>query len=250
SRVAGWPLVGEPLNDAWSLASTNLEAALERYEPQVKALAARLLSAMGGLGIGVLQFIISIIIAGVFLATSEAASKSAVRVANRFAGEQGEEFVVLADKTIRSVALGVLGVAVIQSLLSLIGMAVVNVPGAPVWALIVLLLAVVQLPPALVMLPVAIYVFTTTSTVPAVIFLIYALIVSGSDAFLKPLLLGRGVSVPTLVILIGAIGGVMRSGIIGLFVGAVVLALAYQLFVAWLGEAPMVEQKAEVAEAG
>ena len=247
TKVATWPLVGDALNEAWSLASTNLEAALERYEPQLKAVGARLLSAVGGLGIGVLQFIISIIIAGVFLATSEASSQAAVRIARRFAGDQGEEFVGMADKTIRSVALGVLGVAVTQSLLSLIGMAVVRVPGAPLWALIVLFLAVIQLPPALILLPVAVYVFSTAATVPAVLFLVWALIVSGSDAFLKPLLLGRGVNVPTLVILLGAIGGMMLSGIIGLFVGAVVLALAYQLFMTWLGDVPSAAQPVEAA---
>jgi predicted PurR-regulated permease PerM len=246
-KVASWPLVGGSVDDAWRLALTNLEAAIETYESQLKAVGAWLLSTVGGLGIGVLQFIISIIIAGVFLATSESASSAAVRIAKRFAGEQGEEFVVIADKTIRSVALGVLGVAVIQSLLSLIGMALVRVPGAPLWALLVLIVAIIQLPPVLILLPVAIYVFSTAATVPAVLFLIWAIIVSGSDAFLKPLLLGRGVNVPTLVILLGAIGGMMNSGIIGLFVGAVVLALAYQLFVAWLGDAPVAEQPAEAS---
>ena len=245
AKVATWPLVGDALNEAWSLASTNLDAALERYEPQLKAVGARLLSAVGGLGIGVLQFVISIIIAGVFLATSESGSHAAVRIAQRFAGEQGEEFVVIADKTIRSVALGVLGVAVIQSLLSLIGMAAVRVPGAPLWALLVLIVAIIQLPPILILLPVAIYVFSTAATVPAVLFLIWAIIISGSDAFLKPLLLGRGVNVPTLVILLGAIGGMMLSGIIGLFIGAVILALGYQLFMAWLGDEPPAAQAAE-----
>ncbi len=250
AKVATWPLVGDRLNDAWSLASSNLDAAIERYQPQLKAIGAWLLSAGTGLGIGVLQFIISIIIAGVFLATSEAGGSAAVRIAQRFAGEQGEEFVVMADKTIRSVALGVLGVAVIQSLLSLIGMAVVRVPGAPLWALLVLILAVIQLPPILILLPVAIYVFSTAATVPAVLFLIWAIIVSGSDAFLKPLLLGRGVNVPTLVILLGAIGGMMLSGIIGLFLGAVVLALGYQLFMAWLANVPPGTQEAEATGTG
>ena len=248
-KVATWPVVGDALNEAWSLASSNLDTALERYEPQLKAVGARLLSAVGGLGIGVLQFIISIIIAGVFLATAEAGGSTARRIGRRFGGEQGEEFAKVAEKTIRSVALGVLGVAMIQSLLSLVGMVMVGVPGAPLWALIVLFFAVIQLPPALIMLPVAVYVFSTAATVPAVLFLIYAIIVSSSDAFLKPLLLGRGVNVPTLVILLGAIGGMMLSGIIGLFVGAVVLSLTYQLFMAWLSDVPAAAQEVEATEA-
>ena len=250
AKVATWPLVGSGLNEGWSLASSNLDAAIERYEPQLKAVGAWLLSSGTGLGVGVLQFIISIIIAGAFLATSEAGGHAAVRIARRFAGEQGEEFVVIADKTIRSVALGVLGVAVIQSLLSLIGMVFVGVPGAPLWALLILIIAVIQLPPILILLPVAVYVFSTAATVPAVLFLIWAIIVSGSDAFLKPLLLGRGVNVPTLVILLGAIGVMILSGIIGLFVGAVILALAYQLFMAWLSDVPATAQEAEATETG
>jgi predicted PurR-regulated permease PerM len=249
AKVATWPLIGDAANEAWSLASSNLEVAIERYEPQLKAMGARLLSTVTGLGVGVLQFVISIIIAGVFLATSEAGATASVRIARRFAGEQGEGFVGMADKTIRSVALGVLGVAVIQSLLSLLGMVAVGVPGAPLWALLVLIVAVIQLPPIIILLPVAIYVFSTAATLPAVLFLIWAIIVSGSDAFLKPLLLGRGVNVPTLVILLGAIGGMMLSGIIGLFVGAVVLALGYQLFMAWLSDEPPAAEEAEAASA-
>ncbi len=250
AKVATWPLVGDRLNDAWSLASSNLDSAIERYQPQLKAIGAWLLSAGGGLGIGVLQFVISIIIAGVFLATGEAGGNAARRIATRFAGVQGAEFAEMAEKTIRSVALGVLGVAVIQSALSLLGMIVVGVPAAGLWALIVLIIAVIQLPPILLLGPVAVYVFSTASTVPAVLFLIWAILVSASDAFLKPLLLGRGVNVPTLVILVGAIGGMMLSGIIGLFVGAVVLALGYQLFMAWLADVPPATQEAEANSTG
>jgi predicted PurR-regulated permease PerM len=110
------------------------------------------------------------------------------------------------------------------------------VPGAGLWALLVLLLAIVQLPPILILAPIILYVFSASSTTVAVIFLIWSVLVSMSDAFLKPLLLGRGVEVPVLVILVGAIGGMMYSGIIGLFVGAVILALGYELFKAWLRE--------------
>ena len=109
-----------------------------------------------------------------------------------------------------------------------------GVPGAGIWASIILLLAIMQLPPLLVLGPIVIWVFSTADPIPETIFLVYALIVSFSDGFLKPLLLGRGVDVPMLVILLGAIGGMINSGIIGLFVGAVILALGYQLFNYWL----------------
>ena len=111
---------------------------------------------------------------------------------------------------------------------------VMGVPYAGLWALLVLLLAIVQLPPWIILGPIIVYVFSVATTVPAVIFMIWSLAVSVSDAFLKPLLLGRGLDTPMLVILLGAIGGMIYSGIIGLFVGAVVLAVAYELFMLWL----------------
>jgi predicted PurR-regulated permease PerM len=131
---------------------------------------------------------------------------------------------------------GVLGVALIQAVLAGIGLLAVGFPGAGLWALVVLLVAIVQLPPILILGPIAAYVFSMTDTTPAVIFLIWSILVSASDTFLKPLLMGRGVDVPMLVILLGAIGGMILSGIIGLFLGAVVLALGYKVFGALLTE--------------
>lgn len=244
-KVAEWPLIGDDLYAAWLRASQNLGAAAQRYQPQLISLGGRLFGAGAGLALGVVQFVISIIIAGVFLATAASGKSAAVNVGRRLAGEQGAQFAILAERTIRSVALGVLGVALIQAMLSAIGMVIAGVPGAGVWALLVLILAIIQLPPILVLGPVAIYVFSAQSTGMAIFFLIWAILVSGSDAILKPLLLGRGVDVPVLVILIGAIGGMVMSGIIGLFVGAVVLAVMYQLFSAWLsGEALALDDSA------
>jgi len=117
-------------------------------------------------------------------------------------------------------------------------MLVVGVPGVGLWAVLVLLVAVVQLPPILILGPVAVYVYSVEPAWLATVFLIYSLVVSSSDAVLKPLLLGRGVELPMLVILMGAIGGMIYAGIVGLFAGAVVLALTYQLFIAWLDHTP------------
>ena len=122
----------------------------------------------------------------------------------------------------------------IQSILSGLGCLAAGVPGAGLWALLVLLLAVVQLPALLVLGPIIIYVFSTANTVTAVLFTVWSLIVGLSDNFLKPILLGRGVEVPMVVIFLGAIGGFITSGIIGLFVGATILTLGYKLFLAWL----------------
>jgi predicted PurR-regulated permease PerM len=131
--------------------------------------------------------------------------------------------------------MGVLGIAFIQAFAGGLGMVIIGIPGAGLWALFILVLAIAQLPPLLVLLPAIIYVFSTNdNTTAAVIFTVWSLIVSFSDTFLKPMLLGRGVNVPMLVILLGAIGGMISAGIVGLFVGAVVLALGYTLFQDWL----------------
>jgi predicted PurR-regulated permease PerM len=202
--------------------------------PHLKEFGAWLLTRAAGTGAGILKFVISIIIAGVLLAQAGQGHRTAHALAARVAGQRGGELVDLAVATVRSVTQGILGVALIQSILSGLGCLVAGVPGAGLWALLVLLLAIVQLPSLLVLGPIIIYVFSTASTVTAVLFMVWSLLVGLSDNFLKPILLGRGVQVPMVVIFIGAIGGFITSGIIGLFVGATILTLGYKLFLAWL----------------
>ena len=240
-KVSGFPIIGGPINEIWQLASKNIEAVLAKFGPQLKSFAQVLFSSVAGLGITLLQFIISIIIAGVFLTKAEVSEKAVESIFKALVGKHGENFVGLSVTTIRSVVQGVLGVAVIQALLGGVGIWAVGIPAAGLWSIVILLLAILQLPPLLVLGPLAIYTFSIADTTPAVIFLIWSILVSVSDAFLKPLFLGRGVDVPMLVILLGAIGGMMLSGIIGLFVGAVVLALSYKVFEALLKEKEIIE---------
>ncbi len=240
--IAEWPVVGEQLSIAWAQAADNLQNFVETYRDQLLPIWGWVVAQAAGAGAAALLFFLAIIIAGLLMAKADAAVSATTAVATRLAGEDGAAMVKTAGATIRSVVQGVLGVAVIQSLAAGIGMLVVGVPGAGLWAGLILILAVIQLPPILVMGPVIFYVFTTASTVTAVLFLIFGVLVSVSDAFLKPLLLGRGVDVPMPVILIGALGGMMSAGIVGLFIGAVVLALGYQLTIAW------VQREAQAAE--
>ncbi len=235
-KVSSWPVIGERLDQVWSLFSTNLEAAVNQFKPQLKNIAQWLLSAIAGAGFSVLQFIFSIIIAGMFLANHSGSGNIMRQIGIRLGGGRGAEFVDLAGAIIRSVAQGVLGIALIQSVLAGIGLVVAGVPGAGLWALIVLFLAVIQLPPLLILGPIIIYVFYTADTTVAVIFMVWSILVSISDSFLKPLLLGRGLKTPMLVILLGAIGGMIMYGIIGLFVGSVVLSLSHELFLVWLSD--------------
>ena len=228
--VAEWPLVGKPIYETWKLSSTNLEAAIIKLKPQIQEYGPKVLDSIVGLGGTILLSLISIIIAGVLLLKSESGSKTAQKVFRYLIGKDGEGFTELATQTIRSVVQGVLGVAIIQAVAAGILMLIFNIPAAGLWALLVLFMAIIQLPPLLILLPVSIYGFSVMDGTSAVIFLILSIIISVSDSFLKPLLLGKGVDVPMLVILLGAIGGMMLMGIMGLFVGAVILALAYKVY--------------------
>jgi predicted PurR-regulated permease PerM len=189
----------------------------------------------GGAILGALQFALSIIIAGALIMNPESGHRTARNIAGSLMGDEaGDKMTHLSILTIRSVVNGILGIAVIQAAAAAIGLVVMGVPAPGLWALAVLVVAIVQLPPWLVLAPIAVWVFSVAEPVPATIFAIYMLIVSLADMVLKPMLLGRGVDTPMLVILVGAIGGAMTMGIIGLFLGAVVLAVSYELLVGWM----------------
>lgn len=229
-----WPLIGEPLSKFWNLASVNIEGALVQLEPQIMMVASWLLSVVAGIGMAILQFFVAVIIAGVLLAYSTGGHHLAHSIGRRLAGDRGAELADLAEATVRSVARGVLGVALIQSLLAGLGFFIAGIPAAGFWAFLCLILGVVQIGIGPILIPMVIYVFSTTDTVTAVLFLIWSIFVGVIDNILKPLFLGRGLEVPMVVIFMGAIGGMLLSGIIGLFIGAVVLTLGYKLFLAWL----------------
>jgi predicted PurR-regulated permease PerM len=235
--VADWPIVGDRVHDFWAVASRNLEAALDPLHPQLKAVSRWVLETGASAGFGIVVFALSIVLAGVLLASGEPAANAARRVAERLVPDRGAELVALASGTVQSVTRGILGTAFIQAFLAGLGLLAAGVPASGLWALLVLLLAVVQLPPLLVLGPIIVWVFASKSIGVAVLFAIWSTAVGVSDSVLKPLLLGRGSEVPTAVIFIGAIGGFMRAGIIGLFVGAVVLAVGHNLFKWWLESA-------------
>jgi len=232
--VREWPLVGERTYKFWHAASVDLSALLEKHPDHLATIGKKLLGAAKGVGAGILQFIVSMLIAAVFLSSAESATAAVRRLATRLAGVRGEALLTLSTATIRSVAVGVIGIAFIQALLGGLGMMFAGVPAAGLLAIIILVLAIAQLPPIIVLLPVIFYVFSVESTTVAMIFMIWSILVSMSDAVLKPIFLGRGVEAPMLVILLGAIGGMITSGIVGLFIGAVILALGYTLFQAWI----------------
>ncbi len=232
--VGGWPVVGDALQRALSWLSSNTEAALIKVGPYVATISVSAVGIAGSGGIAMLVFAVAAILAAVFLVYAESMMRPLSILAGRIVGPRGGEFLVLATATIRSVFKGVIGVAAIQAALAAIGFFAIGVSGAGLWSLLVLVLAIVQLPPMLIMLPIIFWAFTAVETLPALLFAVWSVIVGLSDNMLKVVLLGRGLSVPMLVILIGAIGGLIASGFVGLFVGPVIMALAYEIFKGWL----------------
>ena len=231
------PLIGTQLSDLWTLASENITAALGSIQPQLKSAGLSLLQMIKSAGIGFFSLIAAIIIAGMILANAKSGKQLAQRFALRIVGEQGYQYTELSSKLIQSVTLGILGLSIIQSLLAGIGFMVMSVPAAGFWAFLCLLFGIIQVGALPVILGVAIYVMSTVDTLPGILFLVWSIGIGVIDNIFKPILFSRGVDVPMLVIFIGAIGGLLSMGIIGLFLGAVVLALGYSLLVKWLAEA-------------
>lgn len=234
ATIAQWPLVGAPLAHVWQLASVNLEAALGEIAPQLRVVSSFLLAKIAGIAFGLLQIIIAVIVAGVLVVKAPAGRGVSEAVSTRLLGERGHEFMQLAAGTIRSVSRGVLGIAVLQALLAGIGLVAAGVPAAGLIAFFVLALSAIQIGPGIVLLPTIIYVFASADTLTAVLFAAWTVPVMLLDNFLKPILLARGVQVPMLVIFLGVVGGTLAYGIVGLFVGPVVLAVGYKVFVAWV----------------
>ncbi|MFT6796626.1 MAG: putative PurR-regulated permease PerM [Maribacter sp.] len=233
-NVKDWPM-GDKIYSNWENASkdvkqyalTNKEFILEKG----KGIFSSFLGLMGSL----VGFIFSLIIAIVFMYNADGGHNTSVKFANKLVGEEGEDIVIMSRNTIRSVVKGILLVAIIQALLSFIGFKLIGIPAAGLFTMLVLVAAIVQLPVTLVVIPAIALVFSTTdNTTHAIIFAVYILIVSLLDNFLKPILLSKGLQTPTIIIFIGAIGGVLLHGIIGLFVGTVVLALAHRFYLRWI----------------
>ena len=234
--VAGWPLIGEWLYDKWMEASQNLGQSLKKFLPQIAAWGERVIGALANTGLGVLQFAVSIIIAGIFLMFFEKGSDSGRKIFRKVVGERGEEFLNISLVTIRNVAAGVLGVAVIQTTLMGVGLILADIPLAAVWILVILIMTIAQIPVLIFNIFMIIYLFAFRDPLPAAMWSVYFIVMGLIDNYLKPLIMGKGADVPMLVIFLGAIGGFMAFGFIGLFLGAILLSLAYKLYLTWISE--------------
>ena len=237
--VAEWPIIGDKLYDAWSEAAEDLPGYLKSYRPQLKEILGKVLGTAADTAGVVLLFLGALIIAGFMMAYGEPGSQAIQHILCRLTDPiRGIRLQALSTATIRSVATGVIGVAFIQALLLGVGFYLANVPAAGVLSLIVFLIGIAQVPASIISLPVVAYIWWSgdASTTINIVWTIYLIIAGMADNVLKPLLLGRGVEAPMLVILIGAMGGMVSAGIIGLFLGAVLLAVGYKVFMVWVND--------------
>ena len=247
--IRGWPLIGTQLYDVWKTASVNIGTVFHQFAPQLKPLAGLIIETAGSAGTGMLKFLASVLITG-FLLPSGLRLIATIRTMLTKVAPQRTDFLALIGATIRTVSLGVIGVAVVQALLAGIVMEIAGVPHAGVLAFGVLVLGIVQIGSVPILLPVIIWVWTAKDVSAAALITIFLVLVGLSDNVMKPFLMGRGLSTPALVIFIGVLGGTLAHGIIGLFVGPVILAVAWELLMAWAREEPAVAALSDEKGAG
>jgi predicted PurR-regulated permease PerM len=236
--VKSWPLIGPQLHELWNHASSNIRAVLRDVAPHLKPLAGIVLSLASNAGVGTLKFLLSVALAGFLFPYGSQLAAAGRDFLYRVVPEHSEHFLELAGATIRAVSQGVIGIAIIQSLLAGIGFKLAGIPGAGLLAFAVMILAIVQIGAAIVLLPVIIWIWMDKDFTTALLLTLFLVIVGVLDNILKPLVMGRGLTTPTLVIFIGVIGGTLAHGIVGLFIGPIILSLAWELTVAWIRADP------------
>jgi predicted PurR-regulated permease PerM len=236
ASVQDWPLIGEPIYQFWELASTNLSAALGQIIPQLKPLGSSLLRIGADTGLGIIMFLAAIVVAGFLFSPAPRIAEAIRKFALRLNPSRGEEFVEQAGATIRAVSRGVIGISVLQALLAGVGLMVAGIPQASLITFGVLVFGIIQIGPSIILIPVIIWAWTFMNTGAALLFTAYMVPVNLLDNLLRPIVMGRGLKTPILVILIGVIGGTLAYGITGLFLGPIVLAVIWELFVSWIDE--------------
>lgn len=233
--IKEWPVVGKPLYEFLHSASTDLQQSVIKYETQIKEFSTKIMGSIVSSGMAFLQFILSVIIAGVLL-VSPGAKNLFMKFLRKIAGNEADEIMTISVSTIYQVVKGILGVAVIQTIIQAFGLFLAHIPYAGILTLICLVFSILQIGPIIINIGVIIYLFSTGDSGYAIGWTIFFIISGLSDNVLKPLLLGKGALVPMLVIFLGVIGGFIMSGFVGLFVGPIVFSIGYKLFIAWIDE--------------
>ncbi|HXV10565.1 MAG TPA: AI-2E family transporter YdiK [Burkholderiales bacterium] len=237
----GWlqqvPFIGERMAKEWQqLAATPPADLVARATPYARQAVQWFAARAGGFGLMMLQFLLIVIITAILYSMGETAALGVRRFARRLADDRGESSVVLAGQAIRGVALGVVVTALAQSTLAGIGLAVAGIPYAAVLTAIAFILCIAQLGPLLVLAPAVGWLYWTGDPVWGTVLLVWTVIVSSMDNFLRPFLIKRGADLPLLLIFVGVIGGLIGFGVIGLFVGPTILAVTYRLLESWVAD--------------
>jgi predicted PurR-regulated permease PerM len=232
--VKEWPVIGEKVHAAWTLASVNLEAAVKRFGPQLLDATGAIAAKVAGIGFGMLGFAVSVIISGLLFLPGPRLAETVKAFASRVAGDRGAEFTDLAGATIRNISRGVIGVALLQTVLVFVILTLFGVPLAGLLAFLILIFCIVQVGPVPVLLPLIIWAWVTKDTGPALLLTLALLPIAVIDNVLKPILMARGLPTPLLVILLGVIGGTVAYGLIGLFLGPILLGIFYELVSTWM----------------
>jgi predicted PurR-regulated permease PerM len=235
--VSRIPLLGAKIADYWSTtAAAGKEDLAARLAPYAAAAAQKLAGALSGVGMLTVQFLLTVIISVIMYTQGETARDGLIRFSRRLAGERGESVVILAGQAIRAVALGVVVTALAQTLFAGLGLAAAGIPFAGLLTGVILLLCIAQIGPVIVLVPAVIWLFWSGSTAWGVALLVWTVVVGAMDNVLRPILIRRGADLPMLLIFAGVIGGLLAFGIVGLFVGPVVLAVTYTLLKQWVSE--------------
>lgn len=239
AHIATIPIVGEKISVLWLKASNDLPGLISNYRTQIGDIAKATLGILASMGGGLLGFILSFIVAGIIMTWGTAGADSARRIAIRLTDEnKGQSLVKLCTSTIRAVAQGVIGVALIQALLVGVIMIVAGIPAVGIFFILALILGIAQIPVILVTAPAIALMWSLGDhgTAMNIVYTILLIVAGMADNVLKPLMLGRGVDAPMPVVLLGALGGMAASGILGMFIGATLLSIGYRIFMSWVND--------------
>ena len=235
--VSRIPLIGGKITDWWTdIAAGGKGEIVSRLAPYASDAVHYLLAALGGIGLLTIQFLLTMLITVIMYTNGETAREGLLRFGRRLAGDRGEHSVTLAGQAIRAVALGVVVTALVQTILAGLGLAVAGVPFAGLLTAAILILCIAQIGPLIVLIPAVIWLYWKDQTGWATALLIWSVGVGMLDNILRPMLIRRGADLPLLLIFAGVIGGLLAFGIIGLFVGPVVLAVSYTALGEWMAE--------------
>ncbi len=236
--VGELPLVGQTIYEFWWVASDNLEIALGQIGSQLKSVGKVFLTIAANVGIGLMQFIIAIFMAGIMFGWATPISKAMSAFASRAVGEDGAQYLSLATMAIRNVAVGIVGVAVVQATLAGLGLLIFEIPAAGLLTFLVLVMSAIQVGPGIILVPVLAYAWLTLDISSATVLTIWTVPVILFDNVMKPIVMARGLSTPMIIIFIGVVGGTLTNGLVGLFIGPVILSVGYELIMAWIGITP------------